>query len=240
MIGPLKNAAGEELDHSWHDGDATGDVVVLGHGVTANKDRPFLVAVAERLSEAGVPVLRFSFSGNGDSGGRFEDSTITKEVADLGSVLDALGDRRVSYIGHSMGGAVGVLRASRDERIRFLVSLAGMVDTREFARRKFGGLVPGEGFMWDKPDCPLSEVYMNDMDQIGTVVDRGAEVQVPWLLVHGTTDEVVPLQDSLDIAGRAPERAEVVQLEGADHVFSGAATGVMVAAVADWLLPRLA
>jgi len=30
----------------------------------------------------------------------------------------------VCYVGHSMGGAVGVLRASRDQRIKFLVSLA--------------------------------------------------------------------------------------------------------------------
>ena len=67
-------------------------------------------------------------------------------------------------------GAVGVLRTSRDERIRLLVSLAGMVHTRAFAEREFGEEVPDEGCMWDEPDCPLSQAYMDDMAQIDTVV----------------------------------------------------------------------
>ena len=41
---------------------------------------------------AGIPALRFSFSGNGGSEGRFEDSCITKEVEDLGAVIDALAE----------------------------------------------------------------------------------------------------------------------------------------------------
>ena len=104
--------------------------MVIGHGVTAHKDRPFLVALAEGLSRAGIAALRISFSGNGASEGRFEDSNISKEVEDLGAVLDALPGRALAYAGHSMGGAVGVLRAARDPRIRALVSLAAIVHTR--------------------------------------------------------------------------------------------------------------
>ena len=51
-------------------------------------------------------------------------------------MLAALGGYEVCYIGHSMGGAVGVL--SGDEQIALLVSLAGMVHTRAFAEREFG------------------------------------------------------------------------------------------------------
>ena len=94
------------------------NIVVLGHGVTGNKDRPFIVALAEGLAAAGIPALRFSFSGNGASEGRFTDSTISKEVDDLDAVLDAFERAiRSAMWGHSMGGAVGVLRASGDSRI---------------------------------------------------------------------------------------------------------------------------
>src|SRR3954454_7629682 len=124
MLGDIKNRFEEKIDYTFHTGKKESDtIVVLGHGVTGNKDRAFLVALAEELAKDGVNTLRFSFSGNGASGGRFVDSTISKEVDDLGAVLDNLSANRIGYIGHSMGGAVGVLRAARDPRIRFLISL---------------------------------------------------------------------------------------------------------------------
>ena len=221
MKSEIRNIDGEKLDYTFHAGDPGENfIVVIGHGVTGNKDRPFVVALAEALSEDGIPALRVSFSGNGDSGGRFEDSTISKEVEDLCCVVDALDDWNVLYVGHSMGGAVGVLRASKDTRIQGLVSLAGMVHTEQFAQTEFGDVTPDEGAMWDEPTCPLSSDYMDDMKMIGSVVTRGVSIQVPWLLVHGTEDDVVPVQDSLDIFERANEPKQLVQIEGADHVFS--------------------
>ena len=235
MFGRITNEHGEEIDYTCH--DAGGDrLAVLGHGVTGNKDRPFVTALAEGLAAAGISALRLSFSGNGSSGGRFQDCTISKEVADLGAVLDAVGDRRVGYIGHSMGGAVGVIRASEDKRLRWLVSLAGMVHTEAFARREFGDVVPGSGCMWEEEDCPLSQVFMNDMATISTVVDRGAAIRVPWLLVHGSEDDVVPLEDSRDIVARAEKTTpRLVEIEDAGHVFSNGATAAMVAAVVEWV-----
>ena len=235
MFGTIRNPSGEVLDYTFHAGtEGSRHIAVLGHGVTGNKDRPFVVALAEGLAAAGIHALRFSFAGNGASEGRFADATISKEVEDLGGVLDALDGYSVCYVGHSMGGAVGVLRASRDERIRLLVSLAGMVHTHAFAEREFGEEVPDEGCMWDEPDCPLSQAYMDDMAKIDTVVRRGAEIVVPWLLVHGSEDDVVPIDDSHDILARARDNAELVVIDGADHVFSEHAQ-VMVEKVVDWL-----
>ena len=243
MFGEIRNEHGELLDYTFHEGELeyTGNednrnhIVVIGHGVTGNKDRPFLVHLAENLAEAGISVLRFSFSGNGESEGAFTDSTITKEVADLGSVLDILDGYTVAYIGHSMGGAVGVLRAATDERIRFLVSLAGMVHTQAFAQREFGEVTPDEGFMWDEPACPLSQAYMDDLAGIDSVVRHASDITVPWLLVHGLEDDVVPIQDSRDILRHANEGAELVQLMNADHVFSEESLLHMTADVVKWL-----
>ena len=178
MIEEITNRHGERIDHSYGSGaEGSRELVVIGHGVTANKDRPFLVALAEALTAAGIPSLRISFSGNGASDGRFEESTISKEVEDLGAVLDALdGWRHITYVGHSMGAAVGVLRAAKDPRIQCLVSLGGMVHTREFVQRKFGGLTPGRDLMWDKPECPLSSAFVDDLGGIDTVLPQAAEI----------------------------------------------------------------
>ena len=236
MFGEIKNRHGERLDYTLHEGkEGSKSIVVLGHGVTGNKDRPFVVALGEGLAAAGFAALRFSFSGNGDSEGKFTDSTISKEVDDLGAVLDVLEGYTICYVGHSMGGAVGVLRASEDSRIQLLVSLAGMVHTKAFAQREFGDVTPDEGFMWDEPDCPLSQAYMDDLAQINTVEDRSPQITVPWLLVHGDEDDVVPIEDSHDILAKADEGAKLITLEGANHVFSDESTSLMVTTVVHWV-----
>ena len=241
MFGEIKNRHGEQLDYTFHEGEkGSKNIVVLGHGVTGNKDRPFVVALGEGLAAADIPALRFSFSGNGTSEGKFTDSTISKEVDDLGAVLDHLNEYTVCYVGHSMGGAVGVLRASEDKRIQLLVSLAGMVHTKAFAQREFGDVTPDEGFMWDEPDCPLSQAYMDDLTQINTVVDLSPQITIPWLLVHGDEDDVVPIEDSHDILAKANSQAQLITLEGANHVFSDEYTPVMVEKVIAWIKTQLA
>ncbi len=236
MFGDIRNPQGERIDTSFHPGnDDSHHVAIIGHGVTGNKDRPFLVALAEGLAAAGINALRISYSGNGGSEGQFVDSNITKEVADLGAVIDALADKTVTYIGHSMGGAVGVLRASQDTRIRFLVSLAGMVHTKKFAETEFGMVTPDNGNMWDDESCPLSSAYMNDLRTIESTVPQASGIQVPWLLLHGTEDDVVPLQDSLDIHAAAGDHAQLVQLPGANHVFADEHTAPVVTQTVQWL-----
>ena len=243
----IRNASGERLDVSYHPAAAAPHpfeppraMVVLGHGVTAHKDRPLLIALADGLSQAGLASLRISFAGNGGSEGRFEHAVASKEVGDLGSILDALerwGVERIAYAGHSMGGAVGVMRAATDARIACLVSLAGMVHVDAFFQAQFGHLAPGAP-MLDKPECPWSPAIADDAARIGSVTGQAAAIRVPWLLVHGDADELVPYQDALDARDAASGRPELVTLPGVDHRFNGALPQVVDVVVA-WLRLRL-
>ncbi|MGJ8677442.1 MAG: alpha/beta hydrolase family protein [Akkermansiaceae bacterium] len=231
----IRNSSGERLDISFHDAEKSDCLVILGHGVTGNKDRPLLVEIAKVLAENGWPSLRVSFSGNGDSEGSFTKSHITKEVSDLTSVIDQLGKgKRIAYIGHSMGGAVGALTAARDERIKVLVSLAGMVDTGGFVTREFGDVTPDEGCMWDEPSCPLSQAYVDDLKQIGDTRTVASELHLPWLLIHSKDDDVVLPTDSQNLLKvlRGPSR--LIEIEGAGHSFEGH-HNQLAAEVCDWL-----
>ena len=244
MFGEIRNSAGEILDYSFAAAEAPVDgvaataakhLVVIGHGVTANKDREWATTLALALNQAGYATLRFSFSGNGDSEGDFRRSCPSKEVTDLEAVLAVTGEWQVTYIGHSMGAAVGVLAAAKNQSVSRLVSLAGMVNTADFAQRKFGAQQPDASLMWDKPECPLSQFFMDDMAAIQSVEPLAANIQLPWLLVHGDTDTVVPLVESQRIAADATKPRVLVALEGADHVFSDQAAAAMVQAVVTWL-----
>lgn len=245
MLGKITNCQGENLDYVFHpatDSKSPHHLILIGHGVTANLDRPFVKALAEGLAAAGLNTLRFSFSGNGASEGKFQDSCITKEVADLGCVIDAAekSGHTVSYCGHSMGGAVGVLRTASDARIQHLVGLAPMVTTARFADAEFGMVEPDQGFMWDEESCPLSSTFMNDLRSIGSTAPCAAQISVPVLLVHGAEDDLVPISDSQELLAAIPGEKSLVELPGANHVFSGeVATQAMVAAVVTWLSQKL-
>jgi alpha/beta superfamily hydrolase len=225
----IQNSTGEKLDYTFSHGHQesrqAGWIVVLGHGVTGDKDRPLIVDTAKALNAAGFDTLRFSFAGNGDSGGDFRNATITKEVADLDAVLDAVCPEysKICYIGHSMGAAVGVIQAAKDKRINALISLAGMVDTKAFAETEFGEETADQGLMWEEPNCPLSSAYMTDLcATIQSVAPLAKSIFAPWLLLHGSEDDVVSPRDTRQVQKLKGDTVDVVFIEGADHSFNQA------------------
>ncbi len=232
----LRNRHGERLDAAFHPAAGARMLAVIAHGITSNKDRPYLVELAESLAASGIAALRFSFAGHGGSEGRFVDATPGKEVDDLGCVLGAAapaGFTRVVCVGHSLGAAVGLLRAARDPRGSALVSLAGMVHVARFMRRHFGRLAPGEP-MLGRPDCPWSTALAEDAQRLGSLLPQAATIRIPWLLVHGTADELVPVEDSRDARAAAGGRPVLVELPGVDHRFTGA-SAELAAVVTPWI-----
>lgn len=236
----LTTRTGDAIDATFHPAPNTGYLALIGHGVTGNKDRPLIVGVATELAKRGIPSLRFSFAGNGSSGGRFQDCTITSEAEDLEDILNQVYDSNthIIYIGHSMGGAVGSLVAQKEPtRIQTLVSLAGMVHTREFFEREFGDVTPDDGFMWDESTCPLSQKAWDDATKtVVTTLPTAKEITQPWLLIHGTEDDVVPISDSREAFEAATtQRKKLVERPGESHMFSENAYPIIAEAIADWL-----
>ncbi|MBT8038253.1 MAG: alpha/beta hydrolase [Verrucomicrobiae bacterium] len=223
----IKNNVGETLDSTWARGAGglrqSDWIVVLGHGVTGDKDRPLIVDTAAALNAAGFDTLRFSFAGNGQSDGDFRDATITKEVGDLDAVLSAVASSysHIGYIGHSMGAAVGVIQSAKDPRISALVSLAGMIDTKAFAKTEFGQETPDDGLMWEEESCPLSSAFMTDLcETIQSIAEQARCVTAPWILLHGSADDVVLPRDTEQVQQMHGDAVQVVCVDGADHSFN--------------------
>jgi uncharacterized protein len=237
----IKNQEGEKIDYAFHAGSRVDALIIFGHGVTGNKDRPHLIAIAEGLAEIGWPCLRVSFSGNGESEGHFQDSCITKEISDLQSVFDVVPhDLNIIYVGHSMGGAVGVLTAARDLRIKVLVSLSGMAHTADFIQREFSDVTPDAGLMWEEENCPLSQAYVDDLRFIHDTLSAAEAVTQPWLLIHGDADEIIPIQDSCDAFKVAIcERKKLIEIPNAEHSFDDTSYAKIIQAIDEWLSESL-
>lgn len=90
------------------------------------------VSYARRLAAAGYPVLRFDLTGNGDSGGRFEDLSVESACADIrAAVAEArrlTGAGSVSLLGLRLGATLASLVAETEAEVRHLVMWAPITD----------------------------------------------------------------------------------------------------------------
>ncbi|MDB0031083.1 alpha/beta hydrolase [Opitutales bacterium] len=216
----ISNSLQENIEYIFHEGTGRNSyLLIIGHGVASNMDEPIIQKLAEKVAEQGMSVLRFSFPGNGSSGGRFDQCTMTKEIEDLQCIVTAVKERgwRPIYAGHSMGASVGALTAAVDSRIEFLISLAGIANTKNFFESEFA----------------------DDITQINSIVPRVSGVEIPWLLIHGKRDDVISCKESQSLVTNFEKTRELVEIEGADHLFSGDALHLATESVIDWLGRKL-
>src|SRR5262245_49464967 len=104
---------------------------LFAHCFTCGKDVHAARRIAEALTELGIGVLRFDFTGLGASEGEFANTTFSSNVADLVAAADAL--RRLKrgpaiLIGHSLGGAAVLAAAAQVPEARAVVTIAAPSD----------------------------------------------------------------------------------------------------------------
>ncbi len=120
------------------------DECLFGH-------RPFLV-LADYLTRRGIAVLRVDDRGVGQSTGDFDKATLEDSAADALAGLAYLKSRteidgrRIGLIGHSEGGSVAIVVASRSDDVAFLVTMAGPgVSGEELARTQSAAMLKAAG-----------------------------------------------------------------------------------------------
>lgn len=100
------------------------DEELMGH-------KPFLV-LADYLTRQGIAVLRFDDRGVGQSGGVYAQATTLDFATDVEAAVDYLKTRKeiqqtsIGLVGHSEGGIIAPVVASRDQEIAYIVLLAGV------------------------------------------------------------------------------------------------------------------
>ncbi len=214
------NRRGEKLVGVLH-GEPNGRAVVSCHGMLSGKDGVKHTRLADELARHGVSMLRFDFAGRGESEGSVFDLSYSNAIEDVDAAIDwlqKLGVTRVGLFGSSMGGAVALLTAARDERVVAVATLAAVGYPAAIADRypEQARAFEEQGFV-DSPAGRIGRGFMDDA-LAHDVVSAVAIVRAPILVMHGTEDAVVPQNDALDIASAA-RNATLDLVDGGDHQF---------------------
>jgi uncharacterized protein len=191
--------------------------VVLLHGYPAEKADllPLASALAPEFATLLVDHRYF-----GDSEGRattlgFRERDDLKRVLDF---LESRGAAAVGVFGFSLGGAVALLTAAEDPRIRAIAAYAPFADLRELGRELYGWMWLGR-YPFVEAMLLWSRLAFGADIARPTPAAAAARVTVPVLLVHSRTDEQIPFRHAerlrAALAGNA--RAEFEFMDRGRH-----------------------
>ncbi len=198
---------------------------ILAHCFTCGKDLKPFVNINSALTSRGIAVLRFDFTGLGESDGDFSSSTLSSNVEDL---IDAAGYLQNNHgppgllIGHSLGG-VAVLNAARHiASIGAVATVAAPFDpahlgaklsrAREEAAEKGEARVSIGGRQFE-----LRESFFKDLEATpaGEVIES---LDMALLVLHSPADTIVEIDNAGKIFAAARHPKSFVSLAHADHL----------------------
>lgn len=212
-----------------------GPVLVFLPGFASDMGGTKAAMLAAFAAGRGQAMLRFDYSGHGESEGAFADGTIGRWAEDAAFLIARLvGGPRV-LIGSSMGGWIALLlaraMAARGEA-GDLAGLVGIAAAPDFTTRLIGPALsaPQRAALARDgrielanpygPPTPISAALLQD-GAAQTVLGRPLAIACPVRLIHGQCDAEVPWQTALDIAA-AVESGDVrtILVKDGDHRLS--------------------
>jgi len=208
--------------------------LLMCHGFIGSKvgQHRMFVKTARQLCLAGFVVLRFDFSGCGESSGEYRDITITEQVEEARTALEVLLAHpnvdlgNITLVGHSLGGAIAASVAIQDIRIHQLILLSPVahpfadivkiVGPEQYLQClqetviNYAGFEIGREFFLSLPHVrPLDNIHM---------------FQGKVLLVHGSEDGDTPLENSYEYQDKLVKRlqghCELHIVKEADHTYN--------------------
>jgi fermentation-respiration switch protein FrsA (DUF1100 family) len=191
---------GETLQAWWfRAGEGSLGHVLLCHGNAGNIGDRLLHA--SLLTEAGLDVFSFDYRGYGRSTGSPEEEGTYRDARAARSALlrqEGVEASRILYLGESLGGGVAVALA-RESPPRGLVLLSTFTSVRDMGRVHYPII----------PTSLVPDAYPS--------LRRISDLECPLLVMHGTADRIVPVEQGRQLFEAAPEPRRLHLFEGAGH-----------------------
>ncbi len=224
--------------------------ILIVHGFKGFMDWGHFPYVAQKIAAKGHLVVMMNISHNGTSPESptdfvrldlFAKNTYSRELFDIGKVLDELetseivrdnnaNGAEVILVGHSRGGAMSIITASEDKRVKKLVTWAAADSAGSFWAKdkdlvrewKEKGVfyIPNARTNQEMPvNYSLYEDSIANAARLD-VKQAAGTVRVPWLIIHGSDDPTIPVEAAHGFKVKQPQ-AEVFIMEHAHHNFGG-------------------
>ena len=176
-----------------------------------------------------VNLVRFDYSGHGESGGSFEEGTVTKWSNEAEEIFHKFKTKKNIFIGSSMGGWISLLVIQKNfNDIAGFIGIASAPDftvsewlklstdqQKEFIK-KGSILFPDD----DYGEYEVSYKFVNDGFN-NILLDKVININCPIRLLHGRLDKVVPVSTSEKIIEKilSPDKNLII-IEDGDHSLS--------------------
>jgi putative redox protein len=198
---------------------------LFAHCFTCSKDSHAARRISTRLAAMGFAVLRFDFTGIGQSQGEFGDTTFTSNAGDLiaaAAALDARGMAPQLLIGHSLGGAA-VLKAAGDIPSARAVATIGAPFDPEHVTHNFADALERIGedgsaqVTLGGKRLTIGREFVEDVKGAGLAGAIG-RLNRALLILHAPRDEIVGISNAQRIFEAARHPKSFVTLDEADHL----------------------
>ncbi|MDP2241193.1 MAG: alpha/beta fold hydrolase [Burkholderiales bacterium] len=232
------NTAGRELSGVLEQGDVPVRAwAVFAHCFTCDKTSLAATRLSRALADLGVGVLRFDFTGLGESEGAFGKG-LSGDIQDVVCAARAMADQGMTpqlLVGHSFGGAAVLAAAGELETIRAVAVIGAPFDA-EHVLSHIGSALEDAPTGQRMPveiagrTFELGADFVRDIrgqNQKARIADLGRAL----LVLHSPVDEVVGIENASEIFLAARHPKSFVSLDHANHLLTDKADSDYAASV---------
>jgi len=215
---------------------------LFAHCFTCTKNLSAVRNIGRALTAEGFGVLRFDFTGLGESEGDFADTNFSSNIQDLIAAAKFLSEKYKApsiLIGHSLGGAAVLHAGIQIDSVSAIATIGAPADPGHVKKLVTSGLddIKTKGYadvsIGGRP-FTIKKQFLDDLEEteMDTVLKK---MRKALLIAHSPQDNIVGINNAAEIFTSARHPKSFISLDGADHLLSKAEDSTYVGKViASW------